>query len=126
MARAGIAEEFRTRPTVKSRLDSGYQGLADDFPDQVSAPPKKPADEARGGYKYAWQEARRPVLGPDLPQAHQRRAPPVGTLCRFTGRRDTNAETHHAIAGLVSDRAAQQATRRLTGTELVLIRHAAC
>jgi hypothetical protein len=30
---------FRTRPTVRARVDSGYQGLAKEFPDQVSAPP---------------------------------------------------------------------------------------
>lgn len=36
-----------------------YQGLAKEFPDQVSAPPKKPADEACDGDKYIWQEARR-------------------------------------------------------------------
>ncbi|MGW6262706.1 transposase family protein [Streptomyces sp. NPDC055085] len=49
----GIAEQFRTRPTVKARADSGYQGLAKEFPGQASAPPKKPADEAGDDDKYA-------------------------------------------------------------------------
>ncbi|WP_307787424.1 MULTISPECIES: hypothetical protein [Streptomyces] len=43
-------------------------------------------------------------------------------LRRFTERRDTYAETHLAIASLVSDRSAQRATSRRTGTELVLVR----
>ncbi|MDX3242421.1 hypothetical protein [Streptomyces sp. ME18-1-4] len=41
-------------------------------------------------------------------------------LQRFTGRRETYAETHLAIAGLVSDRSARRATRRRPSTELVL------
>ncbi|WP_264935721.1 hypothetical protein [Streptomyces sp. A012304] len=48
------------------------------------------------------------------------------TLRRFTGRRETYAATHLAIAGLVSDRSAQRATRRQTSTELVPVRDAAC
>ena len=35
----GIEELLRRYPTVRARVDSGYQGLARDFPDQVSAPP---------------------------------------------------------------------------------------
>ncbi|WP_240805278.1 hypothetical protein [Streptomyces sp. A1547] len=46
------------------------------------------------------------------------------SLQRFTGRRETYVETHLAIAGLVSDRSARRATRRNTGTELVLARRA--
>ncbi|WP_406000290.1 transposase family protein [Streptomyces sp. NBC_00829] len=123
----GIAEQFRTRPMVKARVDSGYQGLAKEFPDQVSAPPKKPADEACDGDKYAWQEARRRQSSARICVEHtnaelRQWAP----LRRFTGRRDTYAETHLAIAGLVSDRSAQRATRRQTSTELVLVRDAAC
>jgi hypothetical protein len=123
----GIAEQFQTRPTVKARVDSGYQGLAKEFPDQVSAPPKKPADEACDGDKYAWQEARRRQSSARICVEHtnaelRQWAP----LRRFTGRRDTYAETHLAIAGLVSDRSAQRATRRQTSTELVLVRDTAC
>lgn len=36
----GIVEQFRTRPTVKARVHSSTRGLAKEFPDQVSAPPK--------------------------------------------------------------------------------------
>ncbi|MEU0836211.1 hypothetical protein [Streptomyces sp. NPDC005969] len=38
------------------------------------------------------------------------------------GRRDTYAETHLAIASLVSDRSAQRSHHRRTSTELVLVR----
>jgi hypothetical protein len=122
-----IAEQFRTRPTVRARVDSGYQGLAKEFPDQVSAPPKKPADEACDGDKYAWQEARRRQSSARICVEHtnaelRQWAP----LRRFTGRRDTYAETHLAIAGLISDRSAQRTTRRPTSTELVLVRDTAC
>ncbi|MEV0639427.1 hypothetical protein AB0I77_31735 [Streptomyces sp. NPDC050619] len=46
-------------------------------------------------------------------------------LQRFTGCRETYAETHLAIAALVSDRSARRATRRKASTELVLARQAA-
>ncbi|MGW1053184.1 hypothetical protein [Streptomyces sp. NPDC002521] len=47
-------------------------------------------------------------------------------LQRFTGRRETYAVTHLAIAGLVSDRSARRATRHKPSTELVLARPADC
>jgi hypothetical protein len=37
----GIEDLLRRHPKVRARVDSGYQGLARDFPDQVSAPPLK-------------------------------------------------------------------------------------
>ncbi|MFD7498677.1 hypothetical protein ACFV8T_41370 [Streptomyces sp. NPDC059832] len=47
-------------------------------------------------------------------------------LQRYTGRREDYAETHRAIAGLVSDRSARRATRRRTSTELVPVRTTTC
>ncbi|WP_323748892.1 hypothetical protein [Streptomyces sp. PR69] len=47
-------------------------------------------------------------------------------LQRYTGRREEYGEIHLAIAGLVSDRAAQRATRHQTSTELVLVHTTAC
>lgn len=44
---------------MKSQVDAGYAGLAKEFPDQVTAPPKKPKDAASDGDKRAWHEARR-------------------------------------------------------------------
>lgn len=123
----GIAEQFRLRPRVKAQVDSGYAGLAKEFPDQVTAPPKKPKDEACDGDKRAWREGRRRQSSARICVEHtnaelRQWAP----LRRFTGRRETYAETHLAIAGLVSDRAARRPTRRETSTELVLARGAAC
>ncbi|MFH7340866.1 transposase family protein [Streptomyces sp. KHY 26] len=123
----GVAEQFRTRPTVKARVDSGYQGLAKEFPDQVSAPPKKPTDKVCNGDRYAWQEARRRQSSARICVEHTNAELRQGApLRRFGGRRDAYAETHFAIAGLVSDRSAQRATRRQTRTELVLVRGTAC
>ena len=42
----GIEDLLRRHPEVKAEADSGYQGLARDFPGQVSAPPKKPRKDA--------------------------------------------------------------------------------
>ena len=42
----GIEDLLRRHPEVKAEVDSGYQGLARDFPAQVSAPPRKPRKDA--------------------------------------------------------------------------------
>ena len=34
----GIEDQLRLHPNVRAKVDSGYQGLARDFPDQVTAP----------------------------------------------------------------------------------------
>ncbi|WP_338894447.1 transposase [Streptomyces sp. TG1A-60] len=118
---------MRTRPTVKAKVDSGYQGLAKEFPGQVGAPPKKPADEACDGDKHAWQKARRRQSSARTCVEHTNAGlHQWAALRRSTRRRDTYAETHLAIAGFVSDRSAQRATRRQTSTELVLARDTAC
>jgi hypothetical protein len=49
-----------------------------------------------------------------------------GRMKRFTGRHETYAETHLAIAGLVSDRSVRRATRRKPSTDLVLVQPSAC
>jgi hypothetical protein len=38
----GIEDLLRQHPKVQAEVDSGYQGLARDFPGQVSAPPRTP------------------------------------------------------------------------------------
>ncbi|MFD7232670.1 transposase family protein [Streptomyces sp. NPDC059881] len=42
----GIAEQLRQCPAVKAEVDEGYRGLANEFPGQVSAPPRKPKASA--------------------------------------------------------------------------------
>ncbi|MFC6987216.1 transposase family protein [Streptomyces cirratus] len=51
----GIAEQFRHRSGVKAEVDSGYQGLAKEFPGQVSAPRKSPKDDACDGDVHGLQ-----------------------------------------------------------------------
>jgi hypothetical protein len=123
----GIAEQFRLRPTVQAQVDEGYRGLANEFPDQVSAPPKRPGDGAPLGEQYAWREARRRQSSARICVEHTNAEyKQWRPLQRYTGPREDYAETHMAIAGLVSDRSARRATRRRTSTELVLVRQPTC
>ncbi|WP_215448743.1 hypothetical protein [Streptomyces sp. ATCC 21386] len=46
MRTEGIAEQFRLHPDVKAEVDEGYRGLANEFSEQVRAPPKKPKEDA--------------------------------------------------------------------------------
>ncbi|MFE3776506.1 transposase family protein [Streptomyces sp. NPDC059122] len=117
----GIAEQFRQHPQVKAKVDSGYRGLAGEFPNQVTAPPKKLSEDACEGEVRAWREARRRQSSARICVEHtnaelRQWAP----MRRFTGRRDTYDQTHRAIAALISDRAAKRPTRREHSTELVL------
>ncbi|MER5615208.1 transposase family protein [Streptomyces sp. NPDC002215] len=73
MRTEGIAEQFRLCPKVRAEVDEGYRGLANEFPAQVSAPPKKPKDDAPPS-----------VLGPDLRRARQCRTAAVARS--FPGR----------------------------------------
>ncbi|MEK2479713.1 transposase family protein [Streptomyces noursei] len=118
----GIAEQFRQYPQVKAKVDSGYRGLAGEFPHQVTAPPKKPKDDACDGEMRAWHEARHRQSSARICVEHanaelRQWAP----MRRFTGRRDTYDQTHRAIAALISDRAAKRPTRHDHSTELVLV-----
>ncbi|MFF0413451.1 transposase family protein [Kitasatospora sp. NPDC004745] len=127
----GIAEQFRQHPSVKAAVDEGYRGLANEFPGQVSAPPKKPKDQsddnARVTEKYGWREMKRRQSSRRIcvehANAEHRQWRP---LQRYTGRREAYSETHRAVAGLVSDRAARRPTRRKPSTELALARPTAC
>ncbi|MFG2386874.1 hypothetical protein [Streptomyces avermitilis] len=49
---SGSARRRQPRP-------EGFRGLANEFPDQVSAPPTKPKDDAPLGEYYSWREMRR-------------------------------------------------------------------
>ena len=124
----GIAEQFRTRPDGEGRGRlRATRGWPRSSPTRSAHRRRNPKDEACDGDTYAWREARRRQSSARICVEHtnaelRQWAP----LRRFTGRRDTYAETHLAIAGLVSDRSAQRATRRQTSTELVLVRDTAC
>lgn len=127
MRTEGIAEQFRLHPKVTAEVDEGYRGLANEFPDQISAPPKKPKGDAPLGEQYAWREMRRRQSSERIcverANAELRQWCP---LQRYTGLREDYAATHQAIASLVSDRSARRPTRRKPSTELVLARQATC
>jgi hypothetical protein len=106
---------------VTAGAGEGYRGLASEFPDQVSAPPRKPENLGEGAIteQYGWRQAKRRQssrrIAVEHASAELRQWRP---LQRWTGRRQDYAETHCAIAGLASDRAAKRAARR-PSTELV-------
>ncbi|MFF7884123.1 transposase family protein [Streptomyces sp. NPDC020794] len=113
----GSVEQLRLRPKATAEVDEGYRGLANEFPDQVSAPPKKPKDDAPLGEHYSSREMRRrqssDLICVEHANAELRQWRP---LQRYTGRRKDYAETHRAIASLVSDRSARPPTRRKPST----------
>ncbi|MGW0855095.1 transposase family protein [Streptomyces sp. NPDC002690] len=125
----GIAEQFRRHPGVKAEVDDGYRGLANEFPDQVSAPPKKPKDMNDGPVteRYGWREMKRRQSSRRICVEHANaEVRQWRPLQRYIGHRETYGETHLAIAALVSDRAAKRPTRHKPSTELVHVRTAAC
>ena len=52
----GIEDLLRHHPGVRAEVDAGYQGLARDFPGQVSAPPKKPGKDAPPEDTASWEQ----------------------------------------------------------------------
>ncbi len=91
----GIAEQFHQHPGVKAEVDDGHRGLANGFPDQVFAPPKKPktAKDPAGRpltEHYGWREYKRRQSSRRICVEHAnagvRQWRP---LQRYTGRRET-------------------------------------
>ncbi|MGW9026137.1 transposase [Streptomyces sp. NPDC055722] len=112
---------------MKAEVDEGNRGLANEFRDRVSAPPKKPKDDACEGGKRAWREQRRRQSSRRICVEHTNAEyEQWRQLQRYTGRRETYAETHLTTAGLVSDRSARRPTRRPHSTEPVPVRQPAC
>jgi hypothetical protein len=103
----GIEDLLRAHPEVGAEVDSGYQGLARDFPGQVSAPPKKPRKAASPQDIARWEQRRHQQSSQRICIEHAIAEPKQWrSLQRWTGRREHFEETALAIAGLVSDRAA--------------------
>ena len=103
----GVEALFERYPQVKVKVDAGYRGLAKLFPDQVQAPPLKPRKDAPPEDTAAWEAARKQqsserICVEHANAEHKQWRP----LQRWIGRREYYDETHLAIAGLVSDRAA--------------------
>jgi hypothetical protein len=103
----GIEDLLRQYPDVTAEVDSGYRGLARDFPAQVSAPPKKPGKDAPPEEAARWERQRHQQSSARICVEHAIAEPKQWrTLQRWTGRRGYLQETALAIAGLVSDRTA--------------------
>ena len=103
----GIQDLLRQHPTITATVDSGYQGLAKAFGDQVHAPPPKPRKDAPADQIAAWKQARKQQSSQRICVEHANAEHKQWrTLQRYIGRREHYAETHLAIAGLVSDRTA--------------------
>src|SRR6266496_4178669 len=101
----GIEDLLRCHPQVNAEVDSGYQGLARDFPDQISAPPPKPAKDAPSEQVATYQQARKQQSSRRICVEHTIAEPEQWRpLQRYIGRREYFDETFQAIAGLVSDR----------------------
>jgi len=105
----GIADLFRQYPQVKAKVDAGYRGLAKEFPDQVQAPPLTPKKDATPEQTAAYEEQRHRqsserICVEHANAEHKQWRP----LQRYLGRREYFDETYAAIAGLVSDRAAER------------------
>jgi hypothetical protein len=105
----GIADLFTQFPEVRAKVDAGYRGLAKEFPDQVQAPPLKPKKDAAPEEVAAWDEARHRQSSERICVEHANAEHKQWrTLQRYLGRRENFDETYMAVAGLVSDRAAER------------------
>ena len=103
----GIEDLLRRHPDVQAEVDAGYQGLARDFPGQVSAPPKKPRKDAPPEETASWDQLRHQQSSQRICVEHAIAEPKQWrALQRWIGRREYFQETALAVAGLVSDRAA--------------------
>ena len=105
----GIADLFTRYPQVEAKADAGYRGLAKEFPDQVQAPPLRPGKDATPEETAAYEAQRHKQSSERICVEHANaELKQWRTLQRFTGRREEFDETFLAIAGLVSDRAAER------------------
>jgi hypothetical protein len=105
----GIADLFTRFPEVKAKVDAGYRGLAKEFPGQVQAPPLKPEKDATPEETAAWDQARHKQSSERICVEHANAEHKQWrTLQRYLGRRENFDETYMAVAGLVSDRAAER------------------
>jgi hypothetical protein len=105
----GIADLLRRHPRVKAKVDAGYRGLAREFPDQVQAPPLKPKKDAAPEETAAYEAQRHEQSSQRICVEHANAEHKQWrSLQRYLGRRGHFDETYAAIAGLVSDRAAER------------------
>jgi len=103
----GIDALLDAYPDVTLLVDAGYQGLARDHRDQVSAPPLKLRPGAPPERQTAWERERKHQSSQRIAVEHTiAELKWWRVLQRFTGRRELLPEIINAIAGLVSDKSA--------------------
>jgi DDE superfamily endonuclease/Helix-turn-helix of DDE superfamily endonuclease len=102
----GIDTLLQQYPQVKALVDAGYQGLARDHPDQITAPPLKLRPGALPERQVVWETKRKAQSSQRIPVEHAIAEHKWWrVLQRFTGRRELLPDTINAVAGIVSDRA---------------------
>ena len=107
MAKLARREPHGRYPIVLTVLAQSAVDVLDDFPAQVSAPPKKPRKDASPEEAASWEQRRHQQSSERICIEHAIAEPKQWrTLQRWTGRREYFEDTALAIAGLVSDRAA--------------------
>jgi DDE superfamily endonuclease/Helix-turn-helix of DDE superfamily endonuclease len=103
----GIDDLLEQFPDVEGEFDSGYRGLHNDHPEQVSVPPKKPAKDAAPEVIQAFEQARHAQSSTRICVEHAiADSKNWRPLQRWIGPREDLEETIQAIGSLVSDRAA--------------------
>ena len=103
----GIDALLDAYPEVSMLVDAGYQGLARDHRDQVSAPPLKLRPGTPAERHTLWERARKRQSSQRIAVEHTiAELKWWRVLQRFTGRRELLPEIINAIAGLVSDKSA--------------------
>jgi DDE superfamily endonuclease len=106
---AGIEDLLRACPQVTAGAGSGYQGLARDFPTQITAPPTKPKTGATPSQITGRETARKQQSSRRICAGHAIAEPKqCRPLQRYLGRHEHFGDTAPAIAGLVSDRTAER------------------
>jgi hypothetical protein len=105
----GIAGLFGQYPGVRAKADAGYRGLAREFPGRAQAPPLKPKKDAAPEETAAWDTERHQQSPERICVEHANAGHRQWrVLQRYLGRREDFAQTYTAVAGLVSDRAAER------------------
>jgi DDE superfamily endonuclease len=103
----GIEDLLHRHLDVRAKADSSYQGMARDFPNQVTAPPKKPGKDASAHEIGVWETERKAQSPARICVEHAIAEPKTWRpRQRWIGRREHLAPTAQAIATLVSDRCA--------------------
>lgn len=71
--------QLRLHPTVQAEVDEDYRGLANEFPHQITAPPRKPKDLDNTPLteRYGWRVMRRRQYAQASTLQHQSRGTPL-------------------------------------------------